>query len=482
MAGTFRTAQPSAGAPAWPATARPAHDGGGEPSPPDPRHAALWSISGDASAEEGGSAQYTVGFAGYTLEDGETLSIELALIAGAATAEDLAGTLAEALEAALTEGITRSGTALTWDHTAAPSLDLALEIADDGLEEGAESYTLSIGNQNYGSLAAASVVTTIAESGGVPDTFEFDFTGAAMPEGVTLERASAGTYFNDAGVLSSASSNVARFDYRYAGSAWELAGLLAETQATNFARHTMDVATGQGAPANMETALPNTTVAPDGTTSADTIASSAGATNHLYQTSTWPQSNGQFSAGEIMTHACFAKPLAGRYLTMRCGDQGGSEVDVCFDLQTGDMLQSGGTVLGKGCEDVGDGWRRCWISKLATGLGTLFGGGVGVQTSLAASFFCDPVGTETVALWGWDLSVGGVCPSHIPTSNSNVTREADVLTFEVPDGTYELEVVTPSGVFGGTVVATGGTGYHFDWLDLPGSEGQRHIRVLTLSV
>ncbi|MGR2671062.1 hypothetical protein ACUXVT_07255 [Acinetobacter soli] len=56
----------------------------------------------------------------------------------------------------------------------------------------------------------------------------------SIPSWLKLSRLSNGSYFNNAGLLVNAASDVARFDYAYNGSSWKNQGLLLEKQKTNF--------------------------------------------------------------------------------------------------------------------------------------------------------------------------------------------------------------------------------------------------------
>lgn len=100
---------------------------------------------------------------------------------------------------------------------------------------------------------------------------------------ITFTRASTATYFDSAGVLQSAAIDTPRFDYDPATLAAR--GFLIEEARTNLLLQSEDFANSAGPvlwiwPAGVVTG--NTEVAPDGTTTADTVTSSGGAQS-VYQ-------------------------------------------------------------------------------------------------------------------------------------------------------------------------------------------------------
>jgi hypothetical protein len=83
--------------------------------------------------------------------------------------------------------------------------------------------------------------------------FSADFTVlTSLPAGVSLTRATTGTYFDASGVLQTAAIDAPRFGHTWNGSAWVAAGLLDEPQRTNLYLQT-------GSPANQTITVANGT-------------------------------------------------------------------------------------------------------------------------------------------------------------------------------------------------------------------------------
>ena len=98
--------------------------------------------------------------------------------------------------------------------------------------------------------------------------------GKELTSLTTFTRASAGTHFNSAGVLVSASTDVARFEYD-PGNSDALLGFFVEEARTNLCLQSEDFETTWSNNQTV-TITANSTVAPDGNTTADTLDDTAG--------------------------------------------------------------------------------------------------------------------------------------------------------------------------------------------------------------
>jgi hypothetical protein len=299
---------------------------------------------------------------------------------------------------------------------------------------------------------------------------EYDFTGGSLPAGATLERASTGTRFNASGVLVSEAIDAARFDYAYDGSVWSLAGLLVEPQRTNHCANSAALQTHFNG-AGGGTWTPNDEPAPDGTTTADLLTATGGNSNHGANSASLTG----LSGGDPVCVSAFGKKDTRNFFGLLFSNNFAS-TRVRLDFSTG-LVESpgswGGTAFGDhGVEDVGGGYYRPWgsIASITSYTGdTLYMG------------FFDSGATAELSWWAWGYQVekGTFPTSYIPTAGSTATRSADVLTLDLDDGDWDLEVETPAGTYSGSITVSGGAGYEFDWADLTGATGQRHVLSVT---
>lgn len=237
---------------------------------------------------------------------------------------------------------------------------------------------------------------------------------ALVPAGVlgpTLDitRATAGTYFDANGVLQSAGSGVARFDHDPADS-WASLGLLVEPASTNLARYSQTFDNGYWAVQGACSATPNTTVAPDGSTTADTITK----TGAFAALAHW---NLTISNATQYTFSMFVK--AGASTKISIGLLNVGDHVVIFDLVAKTATPQGGSSIdAAGVIDVGGGWFRCW--------GTINSSG-----GTAARYYIYPdvngSSSGSVICWGAQLEQG-LLTSYVETpGGASATRNADAV-------------------------------------------------------
>jgi hypothetical protein len=204
-----------------------------------------------------------------------------------------------------------------------------------------------------------------------------------------------------------------RFDYDPVTLAAK--GLLIEEQRTNLLLQSQTFDNASWSKTSGVTVTPNTTVAPDGTTTADTIDANGLAGAVLNQgvvfTGDGTKSVSVFlKAGTSGTSTFFVRDIT---VTASRG--------IATITWTGGVpsavASAGGTI--EGVENYGNGWYR--IKLIVTGVIAANSNVVRLQPDSAA-------GTGTVIAWGAQAENGAFATSYIPTVASQVTRSADVAT------------------------------------------------------
>jgi hypothetical protein len=241
---------------------------------------------------------------------------------------------------------------------------------------------------------------------------------------VTFTRASTATFTGSDGLITSATTNEARFDHN--PTTGESLGLLVEEGRTNSYQYSEEFDNAYWSKATA-----------DGTVTANQIASPDGAvTADLYQENTATSSRYlarsiSFTSGTVYTVSVWAKQAVGatRYLgfIMPLGIFG---VNVnCTYILSGAGTASinvSGTSTTASIQAFANGWYRCTLTSQATATGS-----VGTQfrlsnssTNASSSYTGD--GTSGIYLWGAQLEAGAFATSYIPTTTATATRAADV--------------------------------------------------------
>jgi len=267
---------------------------------------------------------------------------------------------------------------------------------------------------------------------------------------ITFTRASTGTFFDSAGVLTSAAIDAPRFDYDPSTLAAQ--GLLIEEARTNLCLQSEDFATTwtvTGA-----TVSTNATTAPSGTTTADKLEEDTSTGSHLVT------QNITFTAVSH-TASIFAKKAERDWIRVLFFD-GTNTFSAFFNLNTGTV----GTITGAGAtasiQNVGNGWYRCAVTATASAGSGSFAPRVALADN--NSSYAGSAGSG-IFLWGAQLEAGAFPTSYIPTTTTALTRAADVASvntlspwFNSVTGTLYAEYNIPVAVQNQNAVAlTDGT-------------------------
>ena len=234
--------------------------------------------------------------------------------------------------------------------------------------------------------------------------------------GPTLGITRAGTnarYFDSSGVMQAAGANTARFDHD-PGNANASLGLLVEAASTNINQQSQTFDNAWWDPSSTGPVTADTTVAPDGTTTGDTVPKT-GAYQSLQHWGIAVSDASQY------TISLFAKAGTLDKVSLTC--LGVGSFGVRFDLTAGTATDyESGTPDAFGIIDVGGGWYRCWHTFTTAGTSAQFHIYPGQHDSGTAG---------NVICWGAQLEAGPLT-SYIVTTGP-ATRNADVVSTTTVD-------------------------------------------------
>ncbi|UCH46492.1 MAG: hypothetical protein JSU95_10190 [Betaproteobacteria bacterium] len=255
----------------------------------------------------------------------------------------------------------------------------------------------------------------------------FDFvTSPAVPSGMTFSRASTGNYLNSSGVLVSAAINTARFDYNAAGTC---RGLLIESATSNICLRSEDFATtwtNVGTP----TLAANSTVAPDGNTTASTITdSSTTAIQGKRQTITIAN-DGLKHTASIFIAKTVGAPTNFPLINLRLS--GGTVVDMYLSINTttGQILAS--SAANASIIEYPSFWRIALSATNNTSGNTSLLLSIYPAGNSTLSIAVNTAATGSAVFWGAQVEKKDVCTSYVKTTTAAVSRSADVAVFSSP--------------------------------------------------
>jgi hypothetical protein len=180
----------------------------------------------------------------------------------------------------------------------------------------------------------------------------------------------------------------------------------------------------------------NTTTAPDGTMTADTL------NGIRYQNPI---------GVNVWTFSCYAKANGGSgNFWLRVDIPATNET--LFDLTNGTYSAPSGYTAS--IEDVGNGWYRCTMTTPSVNI---------INAVVVSSNY----GTNETFIWGAQFEAGAYPTSYIPTTSASVTRNADIIS---KTGISSLIGQTEGVVFMDFVAQPTSTSQSHFWIGTSGSE------------
>jgi hypothetical protein len=229
-----------------------------------------------------------------------------------------------------------------------------------------------------------------------------------------------GTRVNANGLIEGVNANIPRLDYLDS----TCPKVLLEPQRTNLLLQSQDISSASWLKGNSPTIVANVAIAPDGTTTADSIQQEDAVLIKTIQ-----QYGFTVTANSTYTFSLFIKKETSKtnFGAMNISFSGGvaKKADVSFDEVNGTMLVITGSTLTPilKVDDYGTYWR---FNITATDNGS--------NTSVSIIFYpaISTTGTNLVVcngsartIWGAQLEAGSFATSYIPTTTASVTRNLD---------------------------------------------------------
>lgn len=267
-------------------------------------------------------------------------------------------------------------------------------------------------------------MTAIADLPDIRPSLLLDFanSGRVDPR-IECTRASSATCWGPDGKLRTVPANTPRIDYDPVTG--RCLGLLVEEARANQYRFSSDFSGAAWVKRSGLAAEVGTDMSPDGATYASTLYDNAAQSGGLYVTQT---SHVMADATDYTASIFFKNPSAlvtGVSVIAYMKTSVNDSVEATFTTSNGTVnLVNRGAAVAKagGVIDVGNGWRRLWVSfNSLTGTSN-----IGVRFQMLFPVTTAGDGSTRVSLWGAQLEVGAFPTSYIPTGASAVTRAADV--------------------------------------------------------
>lgn len=174
---------------------------------------------------------------------------------------------------------------------------------------------------------------------------------------------------------------------------------------------------------------PDVVNAPDGTLTADRFADNNTSSIHELQAAT-----ATFTTGTTYTFSCHAKLDTATVIQIAPTAVGFTTNPFAnFNLATGAVGTTGGTITNASIEKLKDGWYRCWLTAAAdASTGAVPAMLLALTNNNPANIrrptYVGPVGGNGLYLWGAQVEPGNFPSTYVPTTTIAVTRSFDIAT------------------------------------------------------
>lgn len=242
----------------------------------------------------------------------------------------------------------------------------------------------------------------------------------------TFSRSTTATGVSRIGLIDTVPANAAR--WRFNPVTGECEGILLESQRTNLILYSQEFDNAAHTKTTL-TVTANSAVAPDGTTTGDTLAAT-GAGGNAAQAVT-------VTAGRGVAYSVYLKANATSWAVLKLSD-GSNDSECWFNLATGvvgsntagasSLVFSEGQII-----PMGNGWYRCILMVLTSAVTT-------ITCSVAPTSADSTASANTDSLYAWGAqaeapATSSNATSYIATTSATVTRVFDTLSI-VPDTSW----------------------------------------------
>jgi hypothetical protein len=232
--------------------------------------------------------------------------------------------------------------------------------------------------------------------------------------GYSFTRASDGYYENADGTLTLFGSGALRRGDR---------GVLIEGSRTNLLLRSQEFDNASWTKTN-STVTADSTAAPDGTITADTLTDNATIGFHEVTQSV------AFTSGTSYALSGFFKAGTASLVQLTFGLAAFSGAGYAnFDLSAGTVAATGGTLVSSGIRALANGWYFCFIVATATATTSAVSSIIRINSSSATRAPSYSGSSTTIFVWQADLQAGAFPSSPIVTVAASATRAADSLSY-----------------------------------------------------